>query len=63
MRSPTLLIEPVTSSSPDWYFLGVRPKCGPTSRERLNRPGSSTPLLKVIATIAPTPPEVPLTAA
>ena len=35
MRSPTLVIEPVTSSSPDWYFLGVRPKWGPTSRDKV----------------------------
>jgi hypothetical protein len=34
-----LVIEPVTSSSPDWYFLGVSPKCGPTSRECLKRVG------------------------
>ena len=26
IRSPTLLIEPVTSISPDWYLRGVSPK-------------------------------------
>src|SRR3954454_12676820 len=38
--SPTLLIPPVTSVSPDWYFLGVRPKWAPTARDRRNRAGS-----------------------
>ena len=47
IRSPTLLIRPVTSSSPDWYFPGLSPKCGPTSREPLKCVGSSTQLLKV----------------
>jgi hypothetical protein len=42
MASPTLLMPPVTSVSPDWYFLGVSPKCAPTARERANRAGSST---------------------
>src|ERR671912_1205717 len=55
IASPTLLIPPVTSVSPDWYFLGVRPKCAPTARDRPNRPGSSTAEVKVIATRAPTP--------
>ena len=39
--SPTRLIEPVTSVSPDWYFLGVIPKCAPTDSDLLNRWGSS----------------------
>ena len=25
--------------SPDWYFLGVNPKCEPTAFDRPNRPG------------------------
>src|SRR3712207_5784542 len=55
IASPTLLIEPVTSVSPDWYLRGVSPKCAPTALEELNRPGSSTADLNVIATRAPTP--------
>ena len=39
--SPTLLMRPVTSVSPDWYLFGVRPKCAPTAFEERNRPGSS----------------------
>src|SRR3954471_17636887 len=55
IASPALLIPPVTSVSPDWYFFGVSPKCAPTARERRNRAGSSTAELKVTATRAPTP--------
>src|SRR5689334_9565595 len=55
MASPALLIPPVTSVSPDWYFFGVSPKCAPTARERRNRAGSSSAELKVTATSAPTP--------
>src|SRR3954465_4152860 len=43
------------SVSPDWSLRGVRPKCAPTSLERGNRPGSSTPEVKVMAISAPTP--------
>src|SRR5918998_3929829 len=53
--SPTLLMRPVTSVSPDWYFLGARPKCAPTAFEDRNRVGSSTAATKVSATITPTP--------
>src|SRR5215217_8184230 len=31
MASPTRLTAPVMSVSPDWYFLGVSPKCAPTA--------------------------------
>src|SRR3954454_2068767 len=31
IASPTLLIPPVTSVSPDWYRLGGSPKCAPTA--------------------------------
>src|SRR5690349_22153110 len=55
IASPALLIPPVTSVSPDWYFFGVRPKWAPTSREWRNRAGSSTAEVDVIATRAPTP--------
>ena len=55
MASPTLLIPPVTSVSPDWYFFGVRPKWAPTARDRRNRAGSSMAEVKVTATKAPTP--------
>src|SRR5215208_2882006 len=55
IASPTLLIPPVLSVSPDWYFFGVSPKCAPTARERWNRAGSSTAEVKVIATSGPTP--------
>src|SRR5215218_10042678 len=41
IASPALLIPPVTSVSPDWYFFGASPKCAPTARERWNRAGSS----------------------
>src|SRR4029077_1604995 len=37
--SPALLIAPSRSLSPDWYFLGVRPKQAVDRRPR----GSSTP--------------------
>jgi hypothetical protein len=39
--SPILEMRPVTSVSPDWYFLGVNPKCAPTAFEDLKRPRSS----------------------
>src|SRR3954449_1231057 len=55
IASPTLLIPPVTSVSPDWYPFGVSPKWAPTSRERRNRAGSSTAEAKVTATSGPTP--------
>src|SRR4051794_35582608 len=55
VASPTLLIPPVTSVSPDWYRFGVSPKCAPTASAVRNRPGSSTAALNVIATSAPTP--------
>src|SRR5215217_4679718 len=55
IASPTLLIPPVTSVSPDWYRFGVSPKCAPTALAVRNRPGSSTAVLNVIATSAPTP--------
>src|SRR4051794_38322246 len=55
IASPTLLIPPITSVSPDWYRLGVSPKWAPTALEDRNRPGSSTAVLKVIDTSAPTP--------
>ena len=42
IASPTRLTAPVMSVSPDWYFLGVRPKCAPTALERANRSGAST---------------------
>src|SRR5262249_39497965 len=31
IASPTLLIQPVRSTSPDWHLLAVNPKYGPTS--------------------------------
>ena len=55
MASPTLLIRPVRSISPDWYFFGVRPKWAPTAFDLANRPGWSMADLKVMATTAPTP--------
>src|SRR4051794_5835614 len=55
IASPTLLIPPVTSVSPDWYLLGVSPKWAPTSRERRNRAGSSTAEAKVTAPSPPPP--------
>jgi hypothetical protein len=53
--SPALVTWPTMSVRLDWYRLGVRPSHGPTSRVRLKRVGSSTALLKVRATTAPTP--------
>src|SRR5690349_15303363 len=55
VASPALLMPPVTSVSPDRYRLGVSPKCAPTALAVRNRPGSSTAVLKVTATSAPTP--------
>src|ERR1700693_1525046 len=49
------VIPPVTSVSPDWYFLGVSPKRAPAAFDFLIRCGSSTADLNVIATNAPTP--------
>src|SRR6516164_4840642 len=40
--SPILLIRPLRSVSPDWYFFGVNPKCEPAFFDDLNRAGSST---------------------
>lgn len=34
-------IEPLWSISPEAYLRGIRPKCGPRSREWANRAGSS----------------------
>src|SRR4051812_29707617 len=48
--SPTRLVAPVTSVSPDSYFLGVNPKCAPTTLDGANRLGSSIADLNVIAT-------------
>ena len=55
IASPTRLTAPVMSVSPDWYFLGVSPKCAPTSLDRANRCGSSTAEVKVTAIRAPGP--------
>jgi hypothetical protein len=41
LASPILVIRPLTSVSPDWYFLGVSPKWGPTRLDDENREGSS----------------------
>jgi MFS family permease len=35
--SPALVIEPLWSISPEAYLRGIRPKCGPMSREWANR--------------------------
>src|SRR4028118_59528 len=51
--APIFKIRPVTSVSPDWYFLGVRPKCAPTARDERKRPGSSIAEGKVRDTTAP----------
>src|SRR4051794_2407296 len=42
LASPILLMRPVTSVSPDWFFLGVGPKWAPTAFEERTRSGSST---------------------
>ena len=42
--SPHLEMCPLRSVSPDWYRRGVRPRCAPTARDRVNRLGSSTVL-------------------
>src|SRR3954470_14691717 len=55
VASPTSLIPPVTSVSPDRQRFGVSPKCAPTALAVRNRAGSSTAVLNVIATKAPTP--------
>jgi hypothetical protein len=55
VASPILLMHPVTLVSPDWYFVGVRPKWAPTVFNEQNRPGSSTAAANVRATMTPTP--------
>ena len=55
MASPTLLIRPVRSISPDWYFFGVRPKWAPTAFDLAKRSGRSMAERKVMATTGPTP--------
>src|SRR5215472_12261764 len=45
IASPTLLIRPVRSTSPDWHLLAVNPKYGPTSLDLRNLAGSSIVVL------------------
>ena len=63
--SPARLIPPDQSTSPDWYRRGVSPKCAPTSRERVKRPGSSTPVQVALPswellTVQPSPKKSPM---
>ncbi len=44
MASPTLLIRPVQSTSPDWYFFGVSPKCAPTALNLRNAQAGRWPI-------------------
>jgi len=39
MASPALVMEPVTSMLPDWYFRGVRPRCAPNRFDEVKRCG------------------------
>src|SRR3954467_4097334 len=55
MTSPTFVILPMMSVSPDWSRPGVSPNSGPTSRDLAIRVGSSIAVLKVKADQAPTP--------
>ena len=53
--SPSLVIRPKRLLSPDCSMLGTNPKYAATWSARLNREGSSTVAIKVIAVRTPTP--------
>jgi len=53
--SPVRVMPPLTSLSPDWYFLGTSPKSAPIVFDLAIRPGSSIADLNVMATNGPTP--------
>src|SRR5271166_6307045 len=53
--SPVRVIPPLTSLSPDWYFLGTSPNNAPTVFDLAIRSGLSIADLNVMATNGPTP--------